>query len=106
MAGFLNALSACLVLLMLMAVGYGMGVRSWMTAREKKFVSKYIINIAVPCNCVVGLLDNLDHGDLARAGLLVVSALLGVGVTLLISAGVAALLRLPRGPVPFSSFGS
>ena len=68
-----------------------------MTAREKKFVSKYIINIAVPCNCVVGLLDNLDHDDLARAGLLVVSALLGVGVTLLISAGVAALLRLPRG---------
>lgn len=97
MAGFLNALSACLVLLMLMAVGYGMGVRGWMTAREKKFVSKYIINIAVPCNCVVGLLDNLDHDDLARAGLLVVSALLGVGVTLLISAGVAALLRLPRG---------
>ena len=29
MAGFLNALSACLVLLMLMAVGYGMGVRGW-----------------------------------------------------------------------------
>ena len=67
MAGFLNALSACLVLLMLMAVGYGMGVRGWMTAREKKFVSKYIINIAVPCNCVVGLLDNLDHDDLDAA---------------------------------------
>lgn len=96
MDGFFNALSACLVLLMLMAVGYFMGVRGWMTGREKKFVSQYIINIAVPCNCVVGLLDNLDHDDLARAGVLVVAGLLGVGVTLLISAGAAALLRLPR----------
>ena len=35
MAGFLNAVSACLVLLMLMAVGYFMGVWGWMTAAEK-----------------------------------------------------------------------
>ena len=96
MAGFFNALSACLVLLMLMAVGYFMGVRGWMTAREKAFVSKYIINIAVPCNCIVGLLDNLDHDDLARAGLQVLAGMVGVAVTLAISAVAAALLRLPR----------
>ena len=41
MAGFLNAVSACLVLLMLMAVGYFMGVWGWMTAAEKKFISKF-----------------------------------------------------------------
>ena len=35
MAGFLNAVSACLVLLMLMAVGYFMGVWGWMTGRSK-----------------------------------------------------------------------
>ena len=61
MAGFFNAVSACLVLLMLMAVGYFMGVWGWMTAAEKRFISKFIINIAVPCNCLVGLLDNLDR---------------------------------------------
>ena len=42
---FLNAVSAVVVLLMLMAVGYFMGTKGWMKAEEKKFLSKYIINI-------------------------------------------------------------
>lgn len=96
MAGFFNALSACLVLLMLMAVGYFMGARGWMTAREKGFVSKYIINIAVPCNCIVGLLDNLDRSSLMQAGGMVATAILSVVITVLASAGVAMLLRLPH----------
>ena len=96
MTGFFNALSASLVLLMLMSVGYFMGVRGWMTAQEKKFVSKYIVNIAVPCNCVVGLLNNLIHDQLAQAGIMLVSGLLGVGATLLLSMALATLLRLPR----------
>ena len=96
MAGFFNAVSACLVLLMIMSVGYIMGKLGWMTAREKKFVSKYIVNIAVPCNCIVGLLNNLDRDSLAHAGWMLVAGLLGVIVTLLISMGVATLLRLPK----------
>lgn len=96
MEGFFNALSASLVLLMLMSVGYFMGMLGWMTRREKGFVSKYIVNIAVPCNCISGLLNNLDHSGLAQAALMVVSGLLGVGATLLISVGLATLLRLPR----------
>ena len=96
MEGFFNALSASLVLLMLMAVGYGMGHLGWMTGSEKKFISKFIVNIAVPCNCVTGLLNNLDHDQLLEAGLMVVSAMLGVAVTLLLSLVLATLLRLPR----------
>lgn len=94
MAGFLNALSACLVLLMLMAVGYFMGAKGWMTLREKSFVSKYIVNIAVPCNCVVGLLNNLDRNSLAQAGGMMAIGVLSVIITVLASAGVAVLLRL------------
>lgn len=67
---FLNAVSAVVVLLMLMAVGYFMGTKGWMKAEEKKFLSKYIINIAVPCNCINGLLNNLDQSMLAQAGLM------------------------------------
>lgn len=96
MSGFFNAVSACLVLLLLMAVGYFMGVRGWMTAAEKKFLSRFIINIAVPANCIVGLLNNLDREGLVQAGPQVAAALLGVGATLLLSMGAAALLRLPR----------
>lgn len=96
LAGFFNAVSACLVLLMLMSVGYVMGRWGWMTAREKGFVSKYIVNIAVPCNCIVGLLNNLDHDSLASAGWMLAAGLSSIGITLLISMGVATLLHLPR----------
>ena len=96
MEGFLNALSASLVLLMLMSVGYIMGRLGWMTQREKNFISKYVVNIAVPCNCISGLLNNLDHDSLAQAGLMVICGLLGVGTTLLISVILSWLLRLPR----------
>lgn len=96
MAGFFNAVSACLVVLLLMAVGYFMGVKGWMTAAEKNFLSRFIINIAVPANCIVGLLNNLERADLARAGVQMLSVLLGVGITLLLSMGAASLLRLPR----------
>ena len=96
MAGFFNAVSACLVVLLLMAVGYFMGVKGWMTSSEKKFLSRFIINIAVPANCIVGLLNNLARAELARAGVQLLSVLLGVGITLLLSMGAASLLRLPR----------
>lgn len=96
MAGFFNALSACLVLLMIMSVGYFMGVAGWMTASEKKFVSKYIVNIAVPCNCIVGVLNNLDRDSLFHAGLMVLAGVISVLACVLLSAGLALLLRLPR----------
>ncbi|MCI8303253.1 MAG: AEC family transporter [Lawsonibacter sp.] len=96
MTGFLNAVSACVVLLMLMAVGYFMGVRGWMTPKEKQFLSKYMINIAVPANCIVGLLNNLNRDSLGQAGKQLAAALVGVGLTLLLSMGVGWLIRLPR----------
>ena len=83
MAGFFNAVSACLVLLLLMSVGYGMGILGWMTSAEKRFISKYIVNIAVPCNCIVGLLNNLDHGSLIQAAGMVGAGLLGVAASML-----------------------
>ena len=55
-----------------------------------------MVNIAVPCNCVAGLLGNLDRNSLAQAGLMVISGILGVGATLLLALVLATLLRLPR----------
>ena len=96
MAAFFNAVSAVVVLLLLMLVGYFMGVSGWMTAGEKRFLGKYIINIAVPCNCLVGLLNNLDREMLAEAGWMLLGAVLGVSATLLLGVALATLLRLPR----------
>ena len=92
MAAFFNAVSAVVVLLLLMLVGYFMGAAGWMTAGEKRFLGKYIINIAVPCNCLVGLLNNLDRDMLAQAGWMLLGAVLGVSLTLLLGMALAAYL--------------
>ena len=96
MSGFFNALSASLVLFLLMSVGYFMGRIGWMTADHKRFLSKYVINIAVPCNCIVSVLTHLHRSELAKVGLMLVSAYLSIGLTMLLSVLLANLLKLPR----------
>ena len=96
MAGFLNAVSAVFVIFLLMSVGYGLGHIGWLTASEKKFISKFVINVAVPLNCVVSVLNNFTREDLLSAGWKLLAAWLVVLVTLLLSAGIATLLKLPK----------
>ena len=96
MTGFFNAVSASFILLVLMSIGYVMGHLGWMTEQEKKFVSKYVVNIAVPCNCIVGLLNHLDRSTLAQAGPMLLSTFISIGVMMLLAIGLATLLRLPR----------
>ena len=93
---FFNAVMAVIVLLLLMLVGYLMGWAKWMGAGEKKFLGKYIINIAVPCNCLVGLLNNLDRNMLAEAGMMLLSCILGVVINFLIGMALATAMKLPR----------
>lgn len=79
-----------------MSVGYVVGRMGWMTSQEKKFISKFLINIAVPCNCITGILNNLNREDLGKAGVMLVAAYLTIISCLLISLVVTRLLRLPR----------
>lgn len=96
MAGFLNSLSAVLMVFLLMAVGYVLGKLKWMTGAEKKFVSRFVVNIAVPFNCIVGLKNNLSHDDLFQAGWMILTAFTGIAVTLILGAVGATVLKLPR----------
>lgn len=96
MAGFLNAVSAAALLFMLMAVGYLMGRLGWMTAAEKKFLSRFVVNVAVPFNCVTGLLNNLDRDGLAQAGGMLAAGFLGTALTILVGVLGAKALKLPR----------
>lgn len=94
MSTFVSGLSASLVLLMLMAMGYWMGVKGWMTASEKGFISRFLIYIAIPCNSISGLLSNLNHSGLLQAGMMVLANWLGILVMILLSWIVAWILRL------------
>ena len=50
MADFLNAVSAVFVIFLLLSVGYLLGHLGWLSKNEKGFISKYVVNIAVPVN--------------------------------------------------------
>ena len=62
----------------------------------KKLKGKFIINIAVPCNCLVGILNNLDRSMLTEAGVMVVCAMLGVATNFVVGMVLGTLLKLPR----------
>lgn len=96
MSGFLNALSASLILMALMSVGFFMGWRGWMGPSEKKFLSQYIVNIAVPCTCITGLLTNLSHDMLLQAGIMLISVVVGIILTMLLAVALAQLLHIPH----------
>jgi predicted permease len=96
LAVYFNAVSAVTVLLLLMLVGYLMGRVGWMGKSEKKFLGQYIMNVAVPCNCVVGILNNLDRSMLAETGMMVFSVILSTGCCFLLGIALATLLKLPR----------
>ena len=96
MAEFFNALSAVFVIFLILSLGYLMGHLGWLTASEKKFISKYVVNIAVPINCISGILKNFTRAQLFEAGKQVLVGATVVALSLLISAAVATLLKLPR----------
>lgn len=96
MADFFNAVSAVFLVFCLMAVGYVLGRLGWMTKAEKKFISRFVVNIAVPCNTIVGLVNNLDRDGLFHAGSMMLSAMAGILLTLLLGAIAATLLKLPK----------
>lgn len=93
---FFNAVSAVFVLLLLMLVGYLMGKAGWMGKSEKTFLGKYLMNVAVPCNCLVGLLNNLDHDLIVQSGGMVAAAMLSVSCNFLMGMVLASLLKLPQ----------
>lgn len=96
LAVFFNAVSAVVVLLLLMAVGYLMGHLGWLGPGEKKFLGKYLINIAVPCNCLTGILNNLERSMLSQAALMLLSCVLGVILNFAIGMVTASVLKIPK----------
>lgn len=96
MGVYLHSLSAVFMIFSLLAVGYVLGKLGWMTASDKRFVSRFVVNIAVPMNCITGILNNFTRSDLAGMGLLLPVPFITISMCLLISFLVGKSLHLPR----------
>lgn len=96
MTSFFQAISAVLLLFLLMAVGYILGRLGWLSAQEKHFISRFVVNIAVPANCIVSMLNNLEWKDVQRSWVALLSGTVSIGISLALAVGAAVLLKLPR----------
>ena len=93
---YFHALSSVFMIFALMAVGFVLGKLGWMTASDKKFISRYVVNIAVPMNCISGLLNNFTRSDLKGMGSCLAVPFITIVASLLISISAGKLLRLPK----------
>ena len=96
MGVYLHSLSAVFMIFCLMAVGYVLGMLGWMDAGAKKFVSRFVVNIAVPMNCITGILNNFNRSDLAGMGRYLLIPVCTIIINLAISLAAAKFLQLPR----------
>ena len=96
MSAFYNSISSVLVILLMTAAGYIFGVKKWMTAQQKPFLEKYIMNFAIPCMCIGGFIEHLSPEIFRESGKVVGVSALGLIICLVLSALVAYLLRLPK----------
>ncbi|MDD6195741.1 MAG: AEC family transporter [[Clostridium] aminophilum] len=96
MVTFFNAVSAVFMIFSIMAVGYLMGRAGWMTGTEKKFISRFVVNIAVPMNCITGVLQNLKRDAMLEMGTQLLVPVVGIFICLVLSDLAARWLKLPK----------
>ena len=96
MEAFLNGVSAVSVIFLLMVVGYFLGRAGWITKQEKKFISRFCINIALPCNCFRGIMTSMTRESVLQSAYLFLVPFLTISTSLLIAALAALVLKIRR----------
>lgn len=96
---FFNSISAVLVVMIIMGIGYFMGHKGWMKAEHKPLMYKLIIWVAMPALCINNMQANFTRDMLEGAGALMTVPLLNILLLTLIAALTAKLLKLPRNRV-------
>ena len=96
MGEFLNAMSAVFVIFLIMMVGYFLWHLGCLTASEKRFISLYVVNIAFPINCIVGMLGNFSREQLMSAGVMILTGMSVVTLSLILGGVTATALKLPQ----------
>lgn len=96
MDGFFHAISSVSVILLLTATGYFCAAMGWLNAEGKKFISKFLMTIAVPSMCVYSLNTNITREMIGESLLLLFIPFSNSILCLILSGLLAKLMRLPR----------
>lgn len=85
-----------MLVLLLTAVGYFCAAKGWMGDREKRFLSKFVMNIAVPCMCVYSLRSRLTMDLLRQAGIMLLVPFFCVALSFVLAGIAGKIMKLPR----------
>lgn len=96
MASFFHSVSSVLVILILTSVGYFVGYKGWMNASHKSFLSKFMMNIGLPCMCLNNLTGSLTHDLVTESLRQLCVPMIMIPVLFALSFALAKLLHLPR----------
>jgi predicted permease len=96
MEGIWNSVSAVLLVLMMVSVGYLFGLAGWMKAEHKSIVINFLIYVAVPCMCVKNVFGNFTQEMFANAGMLLLVPILFNLVTFAVSIGLGKLMKISK----------
>lgn len=96
MTSFFNAVSSVLLIFLLTSVGYLCAAKGWMGQETKAFISKLLMNIAIPCMCIYGLTTNLTRDAISSSGALLLVPFLVCTVSVLLALAIGKLMKLPR----------
>ena len=73
-----------------------MGHMGWMKPEHKTVLTKLMINIAVPCMCIYGMLSNVSREFILQSGVYLAIPFCSAGAVLLLAVLVGKLLKLSR----------
>lgn len=96
MESFLNSVSAVALILIMVAVGYVLGRVGWLKTEHKAFFGKFLINVAVPCMCIVNIFESFDSQMIRSAGSLLLVPPISIIAMTLLSYAAARLLKLSK----------
>lgn len=96
METFLNSIQSVAIILLLTAVGYFCAAKGWLGSSEKRFISKLLMNLAIPAMCIYSLRSRLTVDLLRDAGIMLLVPLICVLGSFALSYFAGKLLRLPR----------
>ncbi len=93
---FWQAVSSVSVILLLTATGYLLGVKGLMDKKAKTFISRLLMTLLVPFNCINGIITNLTRDTISQYGIYLLISLVAMALSNLLAFLVCKIFRVPK----------
>ena len=83
-------------MLLLTVTGYFLGVKGLMDKKAKAFISRLLMTLLVPFNCVNGIISNLTRETISQYGIYLLISLCSMALSNVLAFLVCKLFRVPK----------